>query len=86
MFPETTMSLEQQLEEVTKDLPTLKNFVLIGERGNGAPKGQYFCSTCFSNPRDIAKAILSLMIGAPLLYVPIAFAVDKYRDLKRRPS
>ena len=28
MFPETTMSLEQQLEEVTKDLPTLKTSFL----------------------------------------------------------
>lgn len=86
MFPKTTMPLEQQLEEVSKELPTLKNFVLIGERGNGAPQGQYFCSACFSDPRDIAQAILNLMIGAPQFYVPIAFAVDRYRDLKRRSS
>lgn len=59
----------------------LKNFLLLGDRKEGDPKGRYLLSTSYTKEHELATAFLNMMALNPFFARPAIFAVNEYLEI-----
>ncbi|PWL61039.1 MAG: hypothetical protein DBY35_06570 [Bacteroidales bacterium] len=59
----------------------LKDYLLLGERKEGDPKGRYLLSTSYTKEHELATAFLNMMALNPFFARPAIFAVNKYLEI-----